>query len=185
MDEVGDEGGEPVVVAEADLVGGDGVVLVDDGDRAHVQELVQGAVGVAVVAAAAGVVGGEEDLADADAVARERGGVAGHEEALPDAGGGLLAGEVLGPADEAERGESGGDGSAGDEDDLASAAVPDFGEDVDEGVDPVGVEPAGGRGERGRADLDDDPPGAGHRRLASGASLFGECVDVAFRLACP
>src|SRR5690606_39642159 len=29
-DQVGDEGGEPVVVAEADLVGGDGVVLVDD-----------------------------------------------------------------------------------------------------------------------------------------------------------
>lgn len=97
VDEVGDEGGEPVVVAEADLVGGDGVVLVDDGDGAHLQELVQGAVGVAVVTAAAGVVGGEEHLADADAVAREGGGVAGHEEALSDAGGGLLAGQVLGP----------------------------------------------------------------------------------------
>ena len=53
---MGDEGGEPVVVAEADLVRGDGVVLVDDGDGAHGQELVQGPVGVAVVGAAAGVV---------------------------------------------------------------------------------------------------------------------------------
>ena len=31
-DQVGDERGEPVVVAEADLVVGDGVVLVDDRD---------------------------------------------------------------------------------------------------------------------------------------------------------
>lgn len=101
-DEVGDEGGEAVVVAEADLVGGDGVVLVDDGEGAHGQELVEGAVGVAVVGAAAGVVAGEEDLSDAYAVAGEGGGVAGDEEALADAGGGLLAGEVGGAAAQAE-----------------------------------------------------------------------------------
>ena len=34
-DEVGDEGGEAVVVAEADLVVGDGVVLVDDRHHAE------------------------------------------------------------------------------------------------------------------------------------------------------
>ena len=37
-DEVGDEGGEAVVVAEADLVVGDGVVLVDDGHDAEVEQ---------------------------------------------------------------------------------------------------------------------------------------------------
>ena len=146
-DEVGDEGGEPVVVAEADLVGGDGVVLVDDGERAHGEELVEGAVGVAVVGAAAGVVGGEQDLSDAYAVAGEGGGVAGDEEALADAGGGLLAGEVLGAAAQSERGEAGGDGAGGDEDDLLLAAAACLGEDVDEGVDPVRVEAAGGGGE--------------------------------------
>lgn len=105
-DQVGDEGGEPVVVAEADLVGGDGVVLVDDGERAEGEQLVEGAVGVAVVGAAAGVVAGEQHLAHADAVPREGGGVAGDEQALADAGGGLLAGEVAGAAREAERGEA-------------------------------------------------------------------------------
>ncbi len=185
MDEVGDEGGEPVVVAEADLVGGDGVVLVDDGDGAHLQELVEGAEGVAVVGAAAGVVGGEEHLADADAVTREGGGVAGDQEPLADAGCGLLAGEVLGAADQAERGEPGGDGTAGDEDDLAFAAVPDLGQDVDEGVDAVGVEAAGGGGERGGADLDDDPAGTGHFCPPPGVTPVGGCAECAFEFACP
>ncbi len=141
-DQVGDEGGEPVVVAEADLVGGDGVVLVDDGERAEGEQLVEGAVGVAVVGAAAGVVAGEQHLAHADAVPREGGGVAGDEQALADAGGGLLAGEVAGAAREAERGEAGGDGAGGDEDDLAGAAGAGLREDVDQGVDAVGVEPS-------------------------------------------
>lgn len=52
--------------------------------------------------AAAGVVGGEQDLSDAYAVAGEGGGVAGDEEALADAGGGLLAGEVFGAAAQSE-----------------------------------------------------------------------------------
>ncbi len=102
MDEVGDEGGEPVVVAEADLVRGDRVVLVDDREGAHREEFVEGAGGVAVVGAAAHVVGGEQHLADADAVAGEGGGVAGDEEALAHAGGGLLPGEVLGAAAESQ-----------------------------------------------------------------------------------
>src|SRR5690606_22308359 len=96
VDQVGDEGGEAVVVAEADLVGGDRVVLVHDREGAHGEQLVEGAGGVAVVGAAAHVVGGEQHLADADAVAGEGGGVAGDEQALADAGGGLLAGEVAG-----------------------------------------------------------------------------------------
>src|SRR5690606_22186151 len=50
--EVGDERPEPVVVAEADLGGGHGVVLVDDRDDPEVQQRLEGAAGVAVVAAA-------------------------------------------------------------------------------------------------------------------------------------
>ncbi len=116
-------------------------------------------VGVAVVGAAAGVVGGQQHLADADAVAGEGGGVAGDEEALSDAGGGLLAGQVLGAAAQPERGETGGDGTGGDEDDLLLAAAAALGEDVDERVDPVGVEAAGRGGQRRGTDLDDDPVG--------------------------
>ncbi len=165
-DEVGDERGEPVVVAEADLVRGDGVVLVDDGEGAHGQQLVQGPVRVAVVGAPAGVVGGEQHLADAQAVPREGGGVTGDEEALADAGGGLLAGQVLGAAAQAERGEPGGDGSAGDEDDLLLTAAAGLGQDVDERVHAVGVESAGRGGQGGGADLDHDPAGV-HDTLPS------------------
>ncbi len=162
VDEVGDEGGEPVVVAEADLVRGDRVVLVDDREGAHREELVEGAGGVAVVGAAAHVVGGEQDLADADAVAGEGGGVAGDEEALAHAGGGLLAGEVLGAAAESQGGEACGDGAGGDEDDLFLSAAAALGQDVHECVDPVGVQAACRGGQRGGAHLDDDPAGLGH-----------------------
>ncbi len=52
VDEMGHERGEPVVVAEPNLVGGDRVVLVDDGDDTEIEQGTQRAVGVAVVAAA-------------------------------------------------------------------------------------------------------------------------------------
>src|SRR5690606_16906798 len=58
VDQGGDQRGQPVVVAEPDLVGGDGVVLVDDRDRAEVEQGAQGAVRVAVVGAPGHVVGG-------------------------------------------------------------------------------------------------------------------------------
>jgi hypothetical protein len=57
---------------------------------------------------------------------------------------------------EPEGGESGGDGPGGDQDDLLPVLLDQH---VDECVDPVGVEPAGRGGQRGRADLDDDPAG--------------------------
>ena len=54
--EVGDQGGEPVVVAEPDLGGGDRVVLVDDRQHAELEQLGEGLVGVAVVRAPGHVV---------------------------------------------------------------------------------------------------------------------------------
>ena len=72
MHQVGDQRGQPVVVAEPDLVGGDRVVLVDDRDDAERRAAGQGALGVAVVRAADDVVGGEQHLADGEAVPGER-----------------------------------------------------------------------------------------------------------------
>ena len=71
VDEVGDQRGEPVVVAEADLGGGDGVVLVDDRHDAELEQLGEGLVGVAVVGAPGHVVDGEQHLAGHDAVPGE------------------------------------------------------------------------------------------------------------------
>ena len=49
VDQVGDERGEAVVVAEADLVVGDGVVLVDDRHDAELEQPLQRAAGVEVL----------------------------------------------------------------------------------------------------------------------------------------
>ena len=84
-----------------------------------------------------------------------------HQQSLPDARGGLLGGEIARSPGQAERGETGRDGAGGDQDHLA--ALPDGADEgVDERVDPAAVEPAGGRGERRRTDLDHDPSRIGH-----------------------
>ena len=62
-DEVRHERGEPVVVAVADLVVGDGVVLVDDGHDAELEQSLHRLAGVEVLRAVAEVVRGEEHLA--------------------------------------------------------------------------------------------------------------------------
>ena len=62
-DEVGDERGQAVVVAEADLVVGDGVVLVDDGHDAELEQPGQRRPGVQVLLADHEVERGEQHLA--------------------------------------------------------------------------------------------------------------------------
>src|SRR5690606_114292 len=136
----GDEGGGPVVAAEAELGGGHGVVFVDDRDDAERERPRQGAVRVAVVVAADEVLGGEEHLAHAPAVLGEGLGVPRHEDALAHRGGRLRGGEVLRPHGQTERRDAGGDGAGGDEDDLLTGVAP-VGEHLDERVQAREVEP--------------------------------------------
>ena len=70
-DEVRDQRGEPVVVAVADLVVGDGVVLVDDGDDTEVEEAPQRLARVEVLRAHTEVVGREQHLAGEQPVPAE------------------------------------------------------------------------------------------------------------------
>src|SRR5207253_6227865 len=113
-DQVRDEGGQPVVVAEPDLLGGHRVVLVDHRHDAEREQPGQGALGVAVVRAANYVVRGEQDLANGEAVPRERRDVGVAEGELADAGRGLLGGQVRGTARDTQRGEAGRDRTGGD-----------------------------------------------------------------------
>ena len=117
-----DEGREPVVVAEPDLRGRHRVVLVDDRDRPHLEQLGEGAVGVAVVAAPGHVVDGEEHLAHGLPVPGELLGVAVHEEALPDGRGRLLRGEVARAPRQAQRREPRRDRTRRDQHHLAPRA---------------------------------------------------------------
>ena len=66
--EVGDERGQAVVVAEADLVVGDGVVLVDDRHHPEVEQPAERGAGVQVLLADHEVERREQDLAAHQAV---------------------------------------------------------------------------------------------------------------------
>ena len=68
LDHGGDAGRQPVVVAVADLGGGDGIVLVDDRHGAQRQQRRDGGAGVEIVAPLLGDVGGDKDLPGDDAV---------------------------------------------------------------------------------------------------------------------
>ena len=71
VEEVGDQRGEAVVVAEADLVVGDGVVLVDDRHHAELEQPAERAPGVEVLLADDEVERGEQHLARDEAVGGE------------------------------------------------------------------------------------------------------------------
>src|SRR5699024_7978885 len=111
MHEVGDEGSQPVVVTEAQLVGGYGVVLVDDRDNIHRQQPFQRPLCVSVVLPADEVFGGEQYLANSAVVVGEGLAVASHEDALTDRGDGLASGKVLRTRGESQWRDSGGDGA--------------------------------------------------------------------------
>ena len=121
--DVRDERRQPVVVAEADLLGGHRVVLVDHRQDAEGQQPLHGLAGVLVVAAPGEVVGGEQHLADGDPVAGEGVGVGLHQPQLADAGRGLGGGEVTRPALDPQRRQAGGDRAGRDEDDLPAGGA--------------------------------------------------------------
>ncbi len=160
LHEVGDQRGEAIVVAEADLVGGDGVVLVHDRNDAEREQPLEGAVGVAVMAAAVQVVSREQHLADPEPVPREGHRVPLGEQQLADAGSRLLGRQVARAGLEPQRPDAGSDGARRDDARPAARLLPGR-ERVDEAVQPGRVELAA-RGERRRADLDDRPRSRGY-----------------------
>ncbi len=111
-------GGQAVVVAVADFLGGDGVVLVDHGDDAVGQQGLDRRAGVQPAAAALGVVAGQQDLGGDQAVGGQGLFPGVHQQGLADGGGGLL---VLKPARRGvEAAAPQGHGAGGDDDDLAA-----------------------------------------------------------------
>ena len=123
MHEVSDQRSQSVVVAEPDLAGGDGVVLVHDRQYPELEELGKCLVGVAVVTAPGHVVRGEQHLSGHDPVGGELIGVAVDEQALADCRGCLLGWQRPGAALQAEWRQSRRDRTRRDQDDLDPAGV--------------------------------------------------------------
>ena len=156
-----DERGQTVVVAEADLVVGDRVVLVHDRDGAELEEARERLAGVEVLTALDEVVRDEQHLCGNEAVRGEDVVVRAHEPALSGRGQGLERRQVDGPLGEPEGGDPGRHCARRHDDHVVpvDAELRDF---VTELLDRPDVDRAGAVGDRRRADLRDD---AAHRAL--------------------
>ena len=169
-DEDGDGRRERVVVADADLVHRDGVVLVDHRDHPVLQQRRQRVLRVDEAAPVGEVAAGEQHLGHLEPVAAEGLLPGGHQVALADGGRGLLLGDRARAPRQLQPRRAGGDRPGGDDDRLA-AARGEAGDPRGERVDPREAEVAL-LGDQARADLEDDPAdrsdfadaGAGGRR---------------------
>ena len=151
-----DEGGDAVVVTEADLVVGDGVVLVDDGQHTKLQQPGDRLAGVQVLAAVHEVEGRQQDLPGGHVVAAEVGAPELHEPRLADGRHRLQRGHIArATAGEAQGGQAGSDGTRAHQHDLV-AGDPARGHLVGQLGHGLLVDVPLGVGYGGCADLDDD-----------------------------
>ena len=115
--EMGDQGGQAVVVAEADLLVGHGVVLVDDRDHAQVRQVAQRPPRVQVLRAVHEVERCQQHLTGQDAVRLEAVLPHPHQAVLAHGGDGLEHRGIRGPLRAAvERVPPGRDGAGRDDD---------------------------------------------------------------------
>ncbi len=159
LDDVGDHGGEMVVVAELDFVDGHGVVLVDDRDDPPFQQGEEGVADVQKTLPVGDIAHRQEDLADEEAVLPEGVGVNPHQTALADRRGRLLLGDALELPGDPQPVFSRGDGAGTDQDDLV-VPLPEGRDVVDELFDDLEVKTVLSR-QDGASDLDEDLPDIG------------------------
>ena len=98
LEQVGDHGGQTVVVAELDLVDADRVVLVDDRHGVAFEQGVQRVPHVEVAGPAVEVFMGQQELGGVAAMPAQALVVGADQVRLADGGGGLKLGQVVGPA---------------------------------------------------------------------------------------
>ncbi len=169
---------QTVVVAEADLGRRDRIVLVDHRHRAEREQLLDRGARVQVTAALFGVVGREQNLRDADVVARERFEIRVREADLPGCRRGLFLFEPQRASDETEMTPSDRDRARRDEHDVlsAGAAARDI---FDQRRQPIAADVARRFvDEQRRADFDDQPargsePGRTRASSAAGRDVIG------------
>ena len=98
LDQVGDQRAQRVVVAELDLVGGDGVVFVDDRDDAELEQRAQRRARIEIALPVGEVVVRQQHLRGVQAVCAEARFVGLHQAHLADRGGGLQFVQLARPA---------------------------------------------------------------------------------------
>ena len=120
LEQVRHHRGEPVVVAELDLVDADRVVLVDDRDGVPLEQRGQGVPHVQVARAAVEVLVGQQELGGVPAVPAQALVVGADQVRLADGGRRLELAEVVGPPAQAELADPRADRPRADQRDLAA-----------------------------------------------------------------
>jgi len=152
-----DAGRQAVIIAVADLGGGNTVVLVDDRDGLQLQQRRDGRARIEIAAAFLGVAERQQDLPGRQAAIAHHLGPRPRQRDLSDGCRSLAFLELQRPPAEAEHATTERDGAGGDNHNLAAAAR-ERGKVVDERVQPGGVDAAAlAVDQQRRADLDDDP----------------------------
>ena len=116
--QVADQGGQVVVVPELQLVGGHGVVFVDDGHHLPAQQGEEGVPGVQEAGPGFQVVVGQEDLGHLEADLGKGQLVGVHHDALAGGGHGLGLGDARGAGRKPQLAAARGDGPGRDQDEL-------------------------------------------------------------------
>ena len=137
----------------ADLLGGDGVVLVEDGQGVELQQALDGALDVGGALGVVNVVPRQQDLGHHMAILGKKFVVGIHQLALAHRGGSLLGGHILWPAGEGELSHPHANGAGGDQDELMPGVF-QVAEDLAQGLHLPDVQQARGMGQGGGADLD-------------------------------
>ena len=152
----GHDGGQGVVVADGrDLVGGNGVVFVDDRQRAQLQQAKNGVPHITAALLVLYILAGEQHLCHCVVVLVEQLVIGVHQLALADCGGGLLGRRVLRPLAQVELAKAHCNGTGGDEDDLVSHVL-EVAQNLAEALHALNIQPPGGVRQRRGADLDND-----------------------------
>ena len=155
-DAAGDDGGQRVVVADGgDLIGGDGVVFVDDRQGTQLQQAGEGILDVLPAAGVLDVHAGQQNLRHGVVVGRKEPVVGVHQFTLPHGGASLLGGHILRPRRERKLAHAHADGTRGDQNDFVPGVF-QVTEDFDQFFGVADVQPPGGVCQRRGADFDDD-----------------------------
>ena len=155
-------GRQGVVVADDDLIGGYGVVFVDDGQSAQLQKTAEGIGEVLLALVVGDVVSGDQQLGYGMVVLAEQLVIDVHQLALAYGGGCLLGGNVSGPLPESQLADAHADGAGGDQDQLMPRVF-DITHDPAEGLHPPDVQMPGGMGQSGGPDFDNNAHGYASR----------------------
>ena len=154
-DALGHVGRQGVVVADDDLLGGHGVIFVDDGQDAQFQQTVQGVAEIEVTDFVCDVLPGDQQLGHGVVVLAEELIISIHQFALAHGGGGLLGGDVGGTLAQAQLAHAHADGAGGHQDHLMTRIL-DVADDLAQLLHQPDVQMSGRVGQGAGADLDDD-----------------------------